>query len=64
MILISDPISGQLGVQVGLNDYPLDVYRSMANMCDSYLYCAGMFFFRTDAERLMFILKYQGLKKR
>ena len=64
MNLVTDPISGQVGVQVNPRDYTDALYNQMSTECDNYLFSAGMFFFRTDAERLMFILKYDKQKKR
>ena len=63
MILLTDPISGQLGVQVNPRDYSDSVYYDMERNCDNALFSAGMFFFRSDADRLLFILKYNDAKK-
>ncbi len=63
MNLVTDPISGQLGVQVNPREYTDALYNQMTRECDNYLFSAGMFFFRTDAERLLFILKYDKAKK-
>ncbi len=63
MNLVTDPISGQLGVQVNPREYTDALYNQMSRECDNYLFSAGMFFFRTDAERLLFILKYDKAKK-
>lgn len=59
MTLVDDPISGQPGVQVRLDDYSLPMQESMTQECDWHLPCAGMFFFRSQADQLLFVLKYQ-----
>lgn len=64
MKLVIDPISGQLGVQVNPREYTDALYNEMSRECDNFLFSAGMFFFRTDADRLVFILKYDKQKKR
>lgn len=63
MNLVTDPISGQLGVQVNPREYTDALYDQMSKECDNYLFSAGMFFFRSDADRLLFILKYDKFKK-
>ena len=63
MNLVTDPISGQLGVQVNPREYTDVLYDQMTRECDNYLFSAGMFFFRSDADRLLFILKYDKSKK-
>lgn len=63
MNLVTDPISGQLGVQVNPREYTDALYDQMSRECDNYLFSAGMFFFRSDADRLLFILKYDKSKK-
>ena len=63
MILVNDPTTQQVGVQVNPRDFPDAVYNQMHKECDNSLFCAGMFFFRSEADRLWFILKYDKLKK-